>query len=130
MKSRIFFGVLIFLVLFLFCFLPSFAYYNFLSPKANIALEELKEKYEVKKIVLEKEGGIIWTVVLPKNDGVKTEEIKEVVYNDETEEFEAIYNFTRITILNAKGWTKVIWGYASKFYPYNMPKLCFVFNDR
>jgi len=129
MKSRIFFGVLIFLVLFLLCFLPSFSYYNSLSPEANIFLEELKEKYRVKKIVLEKEGVMIWNVILPKNNGVETEEIKEAVYNDETGEFEAIYNFTRITILNAEGWTKVILGYASKFYPYNMPKLCFVFND-
>ena len=129
MKNRIFFGVLIFLVLFLLCFLPSFSYYNSLSPEANIFLEELKEKYRVKKIVLEKEGVMIWNVILPKNNGVETEEIKEAVYNDETGEFEAIYNFTRITILNAEGWTKVILGYASKFYPYNMPKLCFVFND-
>jgi len=129
MKSQIFFGALIFFVLFLLCFLPSFAYYNFLSPEANIFLEELKEKYGVKKIVLEKEGVMIWNVILPKNNGVETEEIKEAVYNDETGEFEAIYNFTRITILNAEGWTKVILGYASKFYPYNMPKLCFVFND-
>jgi len=129
MKNRIFFGVLIFLVLFLLCFLPSFSYYNSLSPEANIFLEELKEKYRVKKIVLEKEGVMIWNVILPKNNGVETEEIKEAVYNDETGEFEAIYNFTRITILNAEGLTKVILGYASKFYPYNMPKLCFVFND-
>src|SRR5680860_759289 len=108
MKNRIFFGVLIFLVLFLFCFLPSFAYYNFLSQEANIALEELKGKYGVNRIVLEKAEGMIWTVILPKNNGVETEEIKEAVYNDETREFEAIYNFTQITILNAKGWTKVI----------------------
>jgi len=125
MKSRIFFGVLIFLVLFLLYFLPSFAYYNFLSPGANIALEELKEKYGVKEIVLEKEGGIIWTVILPKNDGVKTEEIKEAVYSDETGEFKAIYNFTYITILNARGWTSVIWGSAADTYPYDVPKLCF-----
>jgi len=129
MKNRVVLGVLVFLVLFLMCFLPSFADYDFLSSECNIYLEELKEKFREEEIVLEKEEGIIWAVILPKNDGVEMEEAQEAVYNDETGKFEAIYNFTYITILNARGYTKVIWGSASKFYPYDIPKLCFVFND-
>jgi len=131
MKSRILFGLslVVFFVLFLVCSLSSFADYPFLSPEANEALENLKEKHRVKEIILEKEHGFIWIVVLPKNDGVETKEAQEAVYNDETGKFEAIYNFTYITILNARGYTKVIWGSASKFYPYDIPKLCFVFND-
>jgi len=129
MKSQIFFGALIFFVLFLLCFLPSFAYYNFLSPEANIALEELKEKHRIKGIVLEKEEGIVYIVVLPKNDGVETKEIREWVYNDETKQFEGPYNFTYITITNSKGWASVIWGSASKFHLYDIPKLCFVYEN-
>jgi len=83
----------------------------------------------VREIVLEKEEGIVWTVKLPKNDGVKTKETRELVYNDETGQFEGPYNFTYITIKNAKGWTSVTWGSAADIYSYNVPKLCFVFND-
>ena len=129
MKSRVVLGVLVFLVLFLMCFLPSFAYYSFLSPESNEALEGLKEKYRVKEIVLEKEYGFVWAVVLPKNDGVETEEIKEAIYNDETGEFEAIYTFTYITILNAEGPTRVVYGSTSKFHPYDVPKIRFIFNS-
>lgn len=130
MKSRIFLGLslIIFFVLFLLCSLSSFADYPFLSPEANSYLENLKEKHRVKEIILEKEYGFIWTVVLPKNDGVETKKVQEAVYNDETGKFEAIYNITYITILNARGYAKVIWESASKFYPYDIPKLCFVFD--
>ena len=117
MKSQIFLGLIVFFILFSVCFLPSFAYYNFLSPECNIYLEKLKEKFREKEIVLEKEEGIVWIVELSKNDRVKVEEIKE-----------GFYTFTRITILNARGWTKVIWGFASKFHPYDVPKLCFVYD--
>ena len=126
--NRLLLVIVIALVVFSFS-VDSFACYSFLSDEANIALENLKEKHRVKEIILEKEHGFIWIVVLPKNDGVETKEVQEAVYNDETGKFEAIYNFTYITILNARGYTKVIWGSASKFYPYDIPKLCFVFND-
>ncbi len=128
MKNRILFGVLVFLVLFLLCFLPGFAYYSFLSPESNAALETLKEKFRVKEIILEKEEGIVWIVVLAKNDGVETKEIREWAYNDETKQFEGPYNFTYITITNSKGWTSVIWGSAADTYPYDIPKLCFLFD--
>lgn len=45
--------MIVFLVLFLMCFLPSFAYYSFLSPECNIYLEELKEKFREEKTILE-----------------------------------------------------------------------------
>jgi len=59
MKSRIFLGLIVFFVLFLVCSLPIFADYPFLSPKCNVYLEELKEKFREKEIVSEKDGGII-----------------------------------------------------------------------
>lgn len=105
------------------------AYYNFLSSESNAALEVLKEKFREKEIILEKEYGFVWRVFLPKNDGVETEEVQKAVYNDETGEFEAIYTFTYITILNAKGPTRVVWGFASKFHQYNVPRLCFVYES-
>jgi len=122
--------LLLVIVVFFFISLNALAHYSFLSSECNTFIEELKEKFREKEIVLEleKEYGFVWTVVLPKNDGVETEEIKEAIYNDETGKFEAIYNFTYITILNAEGWTKVIWGSASKFHPYDIPKLCFVYD--
>lgn len=129
MKSRVVFGVLVFLVLFFMCLLSSFADYSFLSSESNTALDVLKEKYRVKEIVAEKENGFVWAVILPKNDGVETEEIKEAVYNDETGIFEAIYNFTRITILNAVGSTRVVYGSAAEFHPYDQPKLIFIFDS-
>lgn len=104
-------------------------YYSFLSLPSNVAIEQYKEKFRVKEIVLEKEQGFVWAVILPKNDGVETEERKETVHNDETELFEAIYTFTCITILNAQGPTRVIYGSASKFHPYDQPKLTFLFDS-
>jgi len=65
---------------------------------------------------------------LPKNDGIEKEEAQEVVYNEDGE-FEAVYNFTCITILNADGSTRVIWGLAADAYPYDVPKLRFVFDS-
>jgi hypothetical protein len=129
MKNRIVLGVLVFLVLFLTCFLPIFAYYSFLSPEANIALENLREKHRVKEIVLEKGKGIVWTVILPKNDGVEISEVKEAVYNNETGKFEAVYTFTGVVIINPKGWIKVVWGLAAKFYLYDMPRICVRFDS-
>jgi len=128
MKSRIFLGVLVFVVLFLICFLPSFAYYSFLSPEANEALEVLKEKFREKEIVLEKEEGIIWVVIIPKNSGVETEEIMEMIYSDEKGKLGTVYTFTKIIITNPEGWTRIIWGAAAKSHPYDIPKLCFVFD--
>ena len=130
MKSRVVLGVLVFLVLFFMCFLSSFADYSFLSPESNTALDVLKEKHRVKEILVEKEYGFVWAVILPENDGVETEEIREAVYNDETGIFEAVYNFTRITILNAVGPTRVVYGSAAEFHPYDQPKLCFVFDGQ
>jgi hypothetical protein len=130
MKSKLFVLIVFIVIALIFCTISSFASYNFLSSESNTALEDLKWKYYgVKEIILEKEHGFVWTVILPKNDGVEIEEAQEAVYNDETEEFEGSYNFTYITIRNAKGWTEVIWGSASKFYPYDVPKLCFVFDS-
>jgi len=103
------------------------AYYVFLSPKCNTYIEELKEKHREHEIVFEREG-LVWTVILPPNSRVETNEVREAVYNDETREFEAMYNFTDITITNAKGWTKIIWGPASEFYPYDVPRIKFVFD--
>lgn len=128
MKSRIFLGFLVLLVLFLICFLPSFAYYDFLSPKSNAALEIFKEKFREKEIVCEKEEGVVWTVVIPENDGIEKEEVKEAVYNDETGEIEGIYTFTDIFIKNPHGSTKVVWGSVAKAYPYNVPRIHFIFN--
>lgn len=120
--------LLLFLVIVIFFFisLDAFAYYNFLSPESNTAIERFKEKYRVKEIVSEKEYGFVWTVILPPNSGVETNEVREAVYNDETGKFEAMYNFTDITITNAEGWTKVIWGSAAKFHPYDVPRIKFV----
>jgi len=128
MKSRIVLGVLVFFVLFLICFLPTFAYYSFLSPESNEALEGLKEKYRVKEIVLEKEKGIVWTVILAKNNGVEIREVKEKVYNEEGK-LEGAYNFTDIVIIDAEGWTRIIWGSAADVYPYYVPRLHFVFDS-
>lgn len=129
MKSRVVLGVLVFLVLFFMCFLSSFADYSFLSPESNAALDVLKEKHRVKEIAVEKEHGFVWAVILPKNDGVETEEIREAVYNDETGIFEAVYNFTCITIFNAVGPTRVVYGSAAEFHPYDQPKLIFIFDS-
>lgn len=120
--------VLLVVVILIFCSIESLADYSFLSLEANKAIEILKEKFREKEIVLEKREGIIWTVILPKNDGVKREEIKEAVYSDETGKFEAIYNFTYITIINAQRETRIVWGHAVRFYPYDIPKLCFVYD--
>jgi hypothetical protein len=116
--KRFFLGILVFLVLFLVCFLPSSAYYNFLPPESNAALEIFKEKFREKEIVLEKEHGFIWAVILPKNDGIETNEIEEEIEGQK-------YKITQITILNAQGPTKVVWGSASDAHPYDIPKLCF-----
>jgi hypothetical protein len=123
MNGRIFLGFLVFLVLFLICFLSSFAYYfPFLSPESNFALEALKEKCREKEIVLEKEHGFVWVVILPKNDGIKTNEVKEEIEGH-------IYTITEITITNPQGWTKVIWGSAAKFHKYDMPRICVRFDS-
>ena len=129
MKSRVVLGVLVFVVLFLICFLLSFADYSFLSPESNAALDVLKEKHRVKEITVEKEHGFVWVVILPRNDGIETNEVKEMVYNDETGEPEGIYTFTDIIMTNPKGPTKVIWGSAAKFHPYDVPRLKFIFNS-
>jgi len=129
MKSKLFILIWLIVIALIFCTINSFAEYSFLSPECNAYLEELKEKFSVKEIVLEKEEGIVWIVKLPRNDGVETKEIRELVYNDETGKPEDVYNFTYITITNAKGWTSVIWGSATDIYPYDVPKLCFVFNS-
>ena len=123
--------LVLFLVIAVFFFisLDTFAYYNFLSPESNTAIERLREKYRVKEIVSEKEYGFVWTVILPPNSGVETNEVREAIYNDETREFEAIYTFTDITITNAEGWTKVVWGSASEFYPYDVPRIHFIFDS-
>lgn len=129
MKSRIVLGVLVFFVLFLICFLPSFAYYSFLSPESNEALEGLKEKYRVKEIVLEKEKGIVCTVIIPKNSGMEVKEVvQEAVYSEEGR-FEGLYRFTDIIIINPEGWTRIIWGSATDAYPYDIPRLHFVFDS-
>ena len=122
MKSRILPGFLIFFVLFLMCFLPSFAYYNFLSPECNIYLEELKEKFREKEIILEKEEGVVWVVILPKNSGVITKEVKEEIEG-------RIYTITEITIMNARGETRIVWGSAAETYSHDIPKLRFVFDS-
>jgi len=123
MKSRILFGLslVVFFVLFLVCSLSSFADYPFLSPEANEALENLKEKHRVKEIILEKEHGFIWTVVLPKNDGVETKEVQEEIEGH-------MYTITEITIINAQGETRIVWGPAAETYPYDIPKICFLFD--
>lgn len=119
MKSRIFLGFLVLLILFLICFLPSFAYYDFLSPKSNAALEIFKKEFrEEKEIVCEKEGKVLWKVILPQNSGVETKEVVEEIEGH-------IYTITEITILNAQGPTEVALGSASDVYPYDIPKLCF-----
>jgi len=129
MRNRIFFGLLVCLVLFLACFSSSLAYYNFLSPEGNIYLEELKEKFREKEIVLKKEEGMIWTVITPKNSGVETRQaVKEAVYSEDGK-FEAVYTFTDIIIRNPQSWTRVVWGFASKFHPYDIPRLHFVFDS-
>lgn len=117
------------IVIFFFISLDAFAYYNFLSPESNVAIERFKEKDRVKEIVLEKRYGLVWTVTLPPNSGVETKEVIEAVYNDENGEFEAIYIFTNITITNAEGWTILVWGDATEFYPYHVPRIKFVFDD-
>lgn len=101
MKSRIFLGFLVSLILFLICFLPSFAQYSFLSSESNTALEVLKEKYREKQIVCEKEEGMIWTVITPKNSGVITKETKEKIEGH-------IYTITEITVMNAEGETRIV----------------------
>ncbi|MDP2864536.1 MAG: hypothetical protein Q8N73_02700 [bacterium] len=109
--------------------LNAFADYRFLSLESNTAIEQFKEKYRVKEVVSEKEEGLVWAVILPPNSGVKKDEIREAVYNDETGEFEAIYAFTDITITNAEDWTKVVWGSASEFHPYDVPRIHFIFDS-
>ena len=121
MKSRVVFGVLV-LVLFFMCFLSSFADYSFLSPKSNAALDVLKEKHRVKEIAVEKEKGIVWVVILPKNNGIKTEEIKEEIEGH-------IYTITEIIVMNPQSWTRIVWGLATEIYPYDIPRLCFVFDS-
>jgi hypothetical protein len=122
--------IIVTIVLVIFSFSVNvFADYSFLSLQSNAAIEQFKEKYRVKEIVSEEERGFIWAVILPKNDGIEEEEIKETIYNDETGEFEAIYNFTHITIFNAQGPTRVIYGSAAKFHPYDQPKLTFLFDS-
>jgi len=133
MKSKLL-ALIVLVVILIFCSIESLADYSFLSPEVNEALENLKEKYRVKKIAIEtveveKEHGFVWAVILPKNDGVETEEIREAVYNNETDIFEAVYNFTCITILNAVGPTRVVYGSAAEFHPYDQPKLIFIFDS-
>jgi ABC-type sugar transport system permease subunit len=129
MKSKLFVLIAFIVITLIFCTISSFASYNFLSPESNIYLEELKERFREKEIILEKEGKIVWIVKLPKNDGVEIKKIKELVYNDETGKPEGMHNFTYITIMNPKGWTSVIWGSAADAYLYDVPKLCFVFDS-
>jgi hypothetical protein len=93
-----------------------------LSPECNIYLEELKEKFREKEIVCEKEGGMVWTVITPKNSGVTTKEVKEEIEG-------YIYTITEITVMDAQGETQIVWGPATEIYPYNIPKLCFVFDS-
>ena len=122
---------LLFLVITMFFFisLDGLAYYSFLSPESNTALGNLREKYKEREIILEKEHGLVWIVILPKNDRVEIKEARELVYNDETGKFEAVYNFTDIIITNPKSWTKIVWGSAAKFYPYNVPRIRFMFDS-
>jgi len=61
MKSRVVLGVLVFLVLFLMCFLPSFAYYSFLSPESNTALELWKNRPP------ESENGYYYAIISDSN---------------------------------------------------------------
>ena len=130
MKNKVFLWIILFVIMSLiliFCNIKSFAYYNFLSPEANEALENIRKKHREKQIVCEKEEGIIWVVILPKNDSVETREIRELVYNDETGESDGIYNFTDIIIKNPQGWTEIIWSPAAKFHLYDVPRICFVY---
>lgn len=129
MRNRIFLGLIVFFVLFLVCYSSSLAYYNFLSPECNIYLENLKEKFRMKQIVLEKKEGIVWAVILPKNDGVETKEVRELVYNDETGKPEGVYTFTDIIIKNPQGWTQIIWGPAAEVFPYDVPRICIRFDN-
>ena len=119
--------VIIALVVFSFS-MNIFAYHTFLSDECNVYLEELKEKFREKEIVSEEEHGFVWAVILAKNDGVEIEEIKEDVYNDETGRFER-YTFTCITVFNARGPTRVVYGSASAFHPYDQPKLIFIYKQ-
>jgi len=118
--NRLLLVIIIALVVFSFS-VDSFACYSFLSDEANIALENLKEKYRVKEIVLEKEKGIVWTVIIPKNLGVKTNEVQEEIERH-------MYTITEITIINAQGETRIVWGPAAEIYPYDIPKICFLFD--
>ena len=129
MKSKLFVLIAFIVIVLISCTVSSFAYYSFLSLESNIVLENLMEKHRIKEIVLEKEEGIIWTVVIPKNRGVETEEIREIIYNDETGKFEAVYTFTKIIIINPEAWTRIIWGPAAKFFPFDVPKLCFIYDN-
>jgi hypothetical protein len=94
--------------------------YGFLSLQSNAAIEQFREKHRIKEIVSEEEHGFIWAVILPKNDGVEINEIKEEIEGH-------IYKITEITITNPQGWTKVIWGSAAKFHPYDVPRLKFMY---
>jgi len=111
--------VLVFLLVFFLIFCPQvFSCYKFLSPESNAVLENLKEKFREKEIVLEKEEGIVWIVVLSPND--------EVLINQLQEEIEGqMYTITEITVINSKGESRIVWGFAAKEYPYNIPRLCF-----
>jgi len=135
MKSKVFLWIILFVIVllaFIFCNIKSFAGYSdysFLSPEANKALEDLKWKYYgVKEIICKKEEGEVWVIILPKNDGVKTEEVKEKVYSEEGK-FEGLYKFTNIIIKNPQGWISVVWGPAAEFYPRNVPKICVRFDS-
>ena len=116
------------IAVFFFLSLDAFAYYSFLSPESNAAIERFKEKHRLKEIVSEKEEGLVWTVILPPNSGVETNQTEEAVYN-ETGEFEVVYTFTEITIKNPQGWTKVVWGSAAEFHPYDVPRIHFIFDN-
>jgi hypothetical protein len=116
------------IAVFFFIFLDAFAYYSFLSPECNTFIEELKEKHRAKEIVSVKEEGIVWIVIIPKNSGVEVKEVaQEAVYSEEGK-FEGVYTFTDIIIKNPQEWTRIIWGSATEFYPYDMPRLHFVFD--
>jgi len=54
---------------------------------------------------------------------------KMMEWRHETGIFEAVYNFTCITILNAVGPTRVVYGSAAEFHPYDQPKLIFIFDS-
>jgi len=53
-----------------------------------------------------------------------------VVTNEVQEKIEGhIYIITEITVMDAQGETRIVWGPATEIYLYNIPKLYFLFDS-